>query len=135
MGRPKKINIVPFKEIEIEILPREDDGKYPYRRWRYSLSEITNKLQELNIPQSEWNKIEICSCTFDRSNDPYLLISYRKDKTKEEIAAEQKIVEQKLLQQEQDKIARKAAREKKKADKAEALAKLDPALKRILGLK
>ena len=134
MARP--INIVPYTQIELKIRDNEDeydDGKW-YSPYRLTLQEIIDGCKRLQIPESEWNKISLIPCTYPRSNDTFLYVEYNKPKTASQIESETKKAEKDLIEKEAIKQQRKLEREAKKAAKKEALEKIDPAVKRLLGL-
>lgn len=132
----KSINIVPHTTVELNI--RDNGDEYEDGKWRsarqLTLQEIIDGCKRLQIPESEWNKISLIPCTYPRSNDTFLYVEYNKPKTASEIELETKKAEKDLLEKEEAKQQRKLAREAKKAAKKEALEKLDPAVKRMLGL-
>ena len=132
----KPINIVPYTTVELNI--RDNGDEYEDGKWRsarqLTLQEIIDGCKRLQIPESEWGKISLIPCTYPKSNDTFLYVEYNKSKSTSEIELETKKAEKDLLEKEAAKQQRKLAREAKKAAKKEALEKLDPAVKRMLGL-
>lgn len=132
-----------YKVIELDIHPESaevyedkngNEKRIPYRSWNDDLRSIINRCKELNIPESEYSKIKIYACRYERSNDTYLAFEYHQDKSPEELRAE----EIKLARKEEDermaKLQRKQEREVKRLAKQDAIASLSKEQKEALGL-
>lgn len=132
-----------YKIIELDIHPESaevyedkngNEKTIPYRSWNDNLQSVINRCKELNIPESEYSKIKIYACRYERSNDTYLAFEYHQDKSPEELREE----EIKLARQEEDKriekLQRKQEREAKRLAKQNAIESLSQEQKEALGL-